>query len=362
MRIGIVTYHRGYNYGVFLQAYATVKYLESLGHAVELIDYTNKHEEEQKRWIYKEKGEISGYVSSFIKNVVFGKMKYSSMAFNKAIELYPLSKRRYTLPDQMNDLSFDVLLVGSDQVWNPDISSGIDPVFLLMFGHAEKRISYASSLGSAKLSKDELKTFKIAFEKFNSISVREDYAKATLQPITNKEIAVVADPTFLLNQEQWITFADRYSSLKKPKEHYILTYFITPDKDRFEELVSTYARKFNLPVWSIQFSNFKRKYSNKLILGATPSDYINLFRYADLVITDSFHGTAFSINMNVNFISMKYRANPMRAINLLEKVGLSNRLDMTPEDYTEIDYGKVNPLLEEMRKESRDWLVHALDS
>ena len=59
---------------------------------------------------------------------------------------------------------------------------------------------------------------------------------------------------------------------------------------------------------------------------------------------------------------MKYRANPMRAINLLEKVGLSNRLDMTPEDYTEIDYGKVNPLLEEMRKESRDWLVHALDS
>ena len=151
-------------------------------------------------------------------------------------------------------MSYDILIAGSDQIWNPLITGGLDSVFLLQFGNASKRISVASSLGSNKPTEEEENIFRKAFEDFSSISVREQYAKNCLQSLTNKNIKVLMDPTFLFNKNEWINLLGKKSKLFDLKEKYILTYFISGKKSSYQDRVLEYSKKLNCPVWSIPVS------------------------------------------------------------------------------------------------------------
>ena len=259
-------------------------------------------------------------------------------------------------------MKYDILIAGSDQIWNPLITGGIDPVFLLQFGKAERRISVASSLGSKEPTEAEKSIFKDAFKKFSWISVREQYAKKCLQDLTDKNIKVLMDPTFLFNKSEWIDLLGRKSKMFDVKEKYILTYFISSKKSSYQDRVLEYSKKINCPVWSIQFTNYTWKVTNKKIMGASIEDFIALFMNAQLILTDSFHGTAFSINLNRNFVPFKHSENPLRIINLLQNLGIAERLDMPAKEYKEINYDEVNKKLEILREDSKEWLLNAVDN
>lgn len=360
MKIGIVTFFKANNYGVCLQAMATSEFLKQQGYDVEVINYINEYEHRIFKWSYKENNKMIGYLTSFLKNILLGKKYYFNKGFKDVEQYYTLTNNYYNKIEQLRDLKYDVLIAGSDQIWNPLITGGLDEVFLLQFGNAQKRISVASSLGSTKPSEKEKEIFKQAFEKFSAISVREQYAKECLSNLTDKNIKVLMDPTFLFNKKDWTEFLGKKSKYFNTKEKYILTYFISGKKSTYQKRVEEYAKRLNCPVWSIQFSNYNWKVISKKILGATVEDFIALFLNAELILTDSFHGTAFSINLNRNFVPFKHSENPLRIINLLKNLGIVDRLDMPAIDYKSVNYDEVNEKLEDLREDSKEWVLNSI--
>ena len=360
-RIGVLTFHKSDSYGACLQAYATVEFLNQQGYAAEAVDYTNQYEQRFRKLFYSENGKISGFFSSVVKNIFFHKNYYRKKAFGNMEHYCAISKEKYVNYRELDNATYDVLVVGSDQVWNRNITNGLDEAFLLLHGKAAQRMSISSSMGSITLTDEEKKMFKKAFEKFTAISVREDFAKAQLLETTNKAIKVLMDPTFLLEKEDWIQKlvqkSNRYGNIK---EKYILTFFLSPD-ETYKAKMKRLTDKLKLPVWSIQAIGIKRIESDRIILGATVADFLALIANAEVVVTDSFHGTAMSINLGKNFVAFKNKGNPVRVMALLDTLGLSNRLDMNEEEYCPVDYGKVQGVLKPLREDSKKWIVHAIE-
>ena len=354
-KVGIVTIHTTFNYGAVLQAIATVAFFRNRGYDAELIDYTNDHIQEQLRLSYRQDGKVLGYFKTFVRNTIFGRLKYYRQAFKGIDQYYHLSKR-YESKEDLEGESFDILVSGSDQLWNPLITGDMDPVFMLDFGNCTKRISLASSIGSTALAPDDLTKLVTALNQFDHISVRESFAKKQLQQHIEKEIKVLADPTLLLDRDYWWDELASKSTYANTKEKYIVTYFAGGNKAAHREIIKQYSEKLKLPVWTIQYSNYTWKESNKKILGATAEDFVALIANAELVITDSFHGTAFSLNMGSNFVSLTNKANPVRVKELLEKMDLLDRIDMKPEFYKEVDYTEVGDRLDAFRQDSISWL------
>lgn len=364
MKIGIVTFFKSYNYGVWLQAYATQKFLELHGYDAEIINYSNCYEKQKLKYSYKEKDRVLGYATSLLKSVLFGKVHYYNKGFKRYInDCYHLSNREYTDVSQLKNIDYDTLIVGSDQVWNPRITNGLDEVFLLQFGNAGKRMSVASSLGSKLLPEADKNQLVHALQTFDGISVREEFARDYLQDELDKQIKVLADPTFLLSGEQWIENLAQKSKYYRISDKYILTYFVSNEKRKSSniDMVKQYSQKFGLPVWAIQFSTFFSESVDKKILGASIYDFIALLHGAELVITDSFHGAALSSNLNKNFVAIANTENPVRTQNLLSKIGLLERINLQPDQYTEIDYGPVNDKVSEIRGDSQSWIINTIE-
>ncbi len=359
-KVGIVTFYKANNFGVCLQALATYRFIKNNDYDAEIIQYQCPYEHRTQKWIYKENNKVSGYFTSFTKNLLLGKMHYFKKGFGMVTEHYKLSDERFTSFEQMQKLDYDILVAGSDQIWSSQITGVLDQAFLLNFGKNSKRISIASSLGSKEIPANEREIFQECLRKYSAVSVREMFAKEQLQPLVDKEIKVLMDPTFFFNRDEWINLLGRKSKYFEKKEKYILCYFIAGNKFEYAQRVKAYSEKLGLPVWTIQFSNYHWKISDKAILGASIEDFIALFANADLILTDSFHGTAFSLNMERNFVPFKHSANPLRIINLLERLSLQARLDMEASDYEDVDYTSVKPVLENLREDSKEWTLKAL--
>lgn len=365
MKVGLVTFFKSYNYGAWLQAYATQKYLASQGYDVEIIDYTNDYEGSRVKASYKESDRFIGYFTSFLKSVLFGKVHYYNKGFKRHISnTYNLSKKEYKNVSELSNVDYDVLAVGSDQVWNPTITNGLDKVFLLQFGNAKKRISIASSLGSKTLPDIEKRQLVVALKNFAAISVREEFARDYLEHDLNKEIKVLADPTFLLTKDQWIENVASKSKYYGSHSKYILTYFVSNEKRKKEniELVEDYSKQLDVPVWAIQFSTYFSDGVDKKIVGASIYDFIALLLGAELVITDSFHGAALSINLNKNFIAVVNAENPVRTQNMLSKVGLTERMNLKSNQYVDIDYNLVNEKVAKIREDSQRWIIEKIET
>lgn len=361
-KIGIVTIHTDFNYGAVLQAVATQMFFENNGYDAEIIDYENKIISQQSKLSYKQEGKIKGYLITFIRNTLFGRYFYYKKAIKDLDKYRKKSKEKYLTPKDFENLPYDILVAGSDQIWNPIISKGLDSVFLLKFGGACKKISVSTSIGSYVLNEIERNVFKDALEDFNCISVREKHAKEQLQPLVSKEIKVLLDPTLLIERSVWWENIAQNSMYATPKEHYILTYFVSGDKNKYRSKLSEYADTLGLPVWTIQYSNYNWKESNKKILGASIADFVALIANADLVLTDSFHGVAFSVNMGTNFVALTNVENPVRVAEFLTTLGLADRIDMAAKDYKSVNFENVNKKLEIIRKDSIEWVLDSVES
>lgn len=364
MKIGIVTFFKSYNYGVWLQAYATQKFLEFQGYDAEMINYSNIYEKKKTRRAYKEGDRSIGYLTSFLKSILFGKVRYYNRGFRRHInECYNLSDREYSDVSELLNVSYDVLVVGSDQVWNPQITNGLDKVFLLQFGNARKRLSIASSLGSNLLSDYEKNQLIQALKSFDGISVREEFAYEYLQKELKTSIKVISDPTFLITRDQWIENVAKKSRYYGINDKYILTYFVSNEKRKSSniELIKNYSERFGLPVWAIQFSSYFSEGVDKKILGASIFDFIALLNNAEIVITDSFHGAALSVNINKDFVTIVNTENPVRIHNLLSKIELLERINLQPDNYSKIDYTTVNEKISAIRRDSQEWIIRMIE-
>lgn len=352
-KIGLVTYHKSYNYGAVLQVYATQYLINKLGYDCQVINYVNSNEEkENKLFALKKNISIVGLLKNLIRNFVFKSYFIRKSNFERFINRIEKTKEVYSTKEVCL-LGFDTYLVGSDQVWNPQITGGeFDKVFLLDFP-VDKKISYASSMGSYVLKEEDKALLKEKLSKFNAISVREEFANEQLKNISI-ESQIVCDPTLLINKEEWLKCCSDDSILKSIPQEYIFLYILEPYTDELADKIKSIKEEYGLPVVYVAFSSLKKKNIDYRMDNVTPERFISLINNASLVVTDSFHGTAFSVNFNKPFISILNPVNPKRVENFLKLLNLENRIYKNTIE--QIDYKEVNTKLEKIRDNSIKFL------
>ena len=367
--IKTITFQRAHNYGAFLQAYALQTCLKSLNYNVKIIDYQNNNIDTKKPINFYKKNNIKWTIKSIIDYVKHNKLlndKYKK--FNYLIENnFDLTKKVKDDEDILNVIEDnDILITGSDQVWNPIITKGVDDIYTLNINKEKiKKISYAPSFGSI----DEIDNYKRQLikniSKINKISVREKSAQDFLCNELKSRVDVVLDPTLLLTYVEWndIIVKQNYS---EPKEKYILAYDVAPDSE-YVKIVNDLSNQSNLKVIHFDLKNiYKNEYMNKY--SADPFEFINLIKNAEYIVTTSFHATVFSIIFNKKFWVIPHKKTGKRVTDLLLLMKLSNRViyaleEFRKRDYNEkINYTLTNEIIVKERKKSKKWLIDAIEN
>lgn len=358
MEIKTITCHNVYNYGASLQAYALQHFLQSLGHDVQIIDFLpyyfqrryNLHYISPTSKYYKicRLHPFLTYTFNLIKlkymNTTWGRKKMFD-EFTK--HFLSLTKNRYetSLALKENPPLADIYIAGSDQIWNTDLNNGKEPAYYLDFGNPNiKRISYAASFGISKVNPNLTEFIKNSLNKIDAISVREQTGIKILQEL-GIEGELVLDPVFLLEKEEWKKLSQ--SSLKYPNikdGHYILVYDFMND-DRIKQMAYKIKSESNLPIVSIN-DYTPMDYADININNAGPLEFLDLINRANVVISSSFHATAFSIIFEKEFYvyPLKGQNNSSRMTDLLIKLDINERFN-SQEIQKRLKYKNIKDIL-----------------
>lgn len=354
MKIGILTFHRAHNYGAILQCYALQEYLKQEGHHVEVLDYCPQFVSDTyavwKYWRFIARNPFVMLKKIWNELLIFPHRVIRHYSFNKFIEKelnLSLKVRNLLIPS-----SYDIYVIGSDQVWNSKITKGFDKIYFGYWGFnkgSKRIISYAASMEATTLSRESEIFFEKALENFDAISVRESKMQELLQPLTKKKINIVLDPTLLVNNSIWHKIAE----MPRCKRKYVLVYQVQQDENSLR-IAHSIAKQIDAEVFEIVAwlqSPFKRN----VIQCASPKDFLGWIKYASCIITTSFHGTAFSIIFNKPFYCLELGMGwDNRSLFLLENTGLKNRMidKKCSPSFQDINYDIVNKRLVDMREDS----------
>ncbi len=362
MKVALLTFHTAYNYGAMLQAYSTQKALDEIGVEVEILDFYPKSYERKNKNInftLDVKLSIKKLAALFDTNI---QEKYTK--FKKFRSYLNLTTRYLSLEElEQENLDYDFVIVGSDQVWNAQ--KGMDEMYLLNFvpQHIPK-ISYASSFGTNLIPDKCLPVFEKHLSTFKAISVRETDGVKILQKILKKNVTHVLDPTLMLTINHWKTLITDI-----PIDYdYIFTYGLNKNKQS-AELLKAVSERYNLPIVGIPMGKrVPKEFNTKInIKNAGPIDFLSYLHGAKVVVTGSFHGLAFSVNFNKTFYLAKHDTRNSRMDSLLEILSLTERQEYTPkrvhllkEKDLYINYENINSKLAEERIKSQNYLKKAL--
>lgn len=367
-RVGIVTIFNVLNYGAVLQALALYKYLETIGVEPTIINYVPKQLKHKTQQLIYNKDlsffmNLKSFIKRFICKVCLHQEKYfHQFIFENMSLTYPCDKI-----DNFVINGFQTIIVGSDQVWNPEYTDNIlDENYILqnVTTNEVRKMSFSSSLGSCILNEKNRTILKESLSTYCAISVREEYAKKLLNSIGINNVTLTCDPTFLLNIEQWNNIANHSTSyLTQLKFAYLLVYTFDHDKRCFQT-ANIIAKKMNLRVVSISYLARKPKCVYRQFSSLSPADFLLLFKNSQFVVTNSFHGTCFSLIYGKDFISINKTNNPQRIQNLLSSLNLSDRICYQVSDLKlnelHIDFTSVEKSIQNMRLEAMSYLKQNL--
>lgn len=340
MKIALLTIWREKNYGAELQAYATVKLLQNFGHQVEMIDI---------RLSDCRKGNYNQKIYNLICGLTPGHRKFSRF-WKKYI---PVTKRYKTIDElQENPPDADVYMVGSDQVWNPDLTRDFSLLYFLNFGaDGVRRVSFASSFGTTTWNHPELKDdVRLLLHRFNCLTCREKNGVLLLKKVFNVDSVNVIDPTLALGD-----YSDIIKGLVEKRT--LVFYPLSPDS----ELKDFSERLSNELGLACVNNNARKKILGKLEwnrLGV--EEWIRNIAEAQFIITRSYHGLIFSLIFQRNFAIITSRnSRNGRIVDLLDLIGLSDRLFESFDDLyssriwnKKIDYEKINGSIRTLRNQT----------
>ena len=361
MRIGLLTVHVGSNFGSVLQAVATAKILSEMGNEVEVINYIPPRM--TISGFIKKRKSLMNKIKAVLGLPIMGLNKYIYGGFLK--KNVALTKPFYNKEAIAQQCRYDAYIVGSDQVWNSVHNDGIDLTYYLNFESPGKHIAFSSSFGRDKLPQDEFTTVKNLLKTFSYISTRENSGVKILSKMGFDNAIQTIDPTFLLSKNEW----GCYASNRLIVEPYLLIY--TPynilDNTVIHEAAKTIADERKLKIVTFGWDFRKDKQVDKTMLFASPADFLSLMQHAEYVITNSFHGTAFSIILNRQFIVFPPSHFVVRIQSILEFVDLNDRLVSTQENIkilleSPIEYAPVNEKVKSAKELALKFLDKALNS
>lgn len=354
-RIGVLTFHRSLNYGAILQAYALKKSIEKLGVKSEIIDYRNEQLESRdsiKRF-YKTKG-IARSLFQIVEMPYWFKRrrKFDEFLFKAGIG------EKINKFDKAVEEKYDKIFVGSDQVWNYKVTNFDENYFLRNIEDRKKRNSYAASFGISQIPSEYKEKYREYLNDFNFMSVREPAGADIIYKLNNKKVEVVLDPTLLLTKEEWHELASKQSL----DYDYIVIYQRAYSKSLIE-YAQRLAQQHNCKIVTIN-GNPRQVIKAKYIMDAGPEEWLALMKNSKFIVTNSFHGVAFSINFNKQFyvelLDEKFGVNS-RLTNIIDFFNLKNRMITNNRcEESIIDYSEINKKLEEERKKSLSFLKAAI--
>lgn len=379
MKIGIVTFHSAHNYGAVLQAWSLQEYLKQQGHQAEIVNLRLPVIDKLYRIVNKTNKKVTGIwrVDRFINEAYYqvrrlyryivpdsGKVEKYRKFENFINQTLPVTKEFNTYEDlRKAKLQYDALIAGSDQIWNAVMMKNISPAYFLQFANKDAiRISYAASIGTEEIPREYKMLFRRYLRDFDHISVREKRAKEEVEALTSLPVEMVADPTFLLERE------DFDKLLEKPKTTgkyiYVHNVHLSRVDEALNSVVEEMSKRLNLPVihnWG------KKVFSNEAghFTGGV-GEFLGLVASAEYVVTNSFHCTVFAIVYQRNFITVPHFKHPDRMKNLLENLGIPEHLigdkKGIPEDLQQlaIDYHEVEEKKSAMGIYAREFLGKSL--
>lgn len=361
MKIGIVTFHWSRNYGASMQTFGLKTFLEKKGHNVVLVNY--------KPNLSKKRESLSSHIKGFILNRLLIIDAYNIRRQKKAFSDF---QKEYfgTTSDLIDDIEkideqYDLLICGSDQIWNPNLTGNVlDKAYFGIFPNSKctKVVSYAASIGEKHVPKEYVKEFKEYIKNLELISVRETQMINEIRDYTEKEVVDSIDPTLLLKKQDYEKII-KSTNISQP---YLLIYQNT--KNPIVYCIAEYiAKKKGIRIVEIAYRRQIGGPKRKQILNAGPKEFLQWYRNASYVVTNTFHGTVFSIIFEKEYISIPLAGREDRVLNLSEKLSLNNRLmekfdkasiDVVLDD--SINYDSVKKKIENERKKATAYIDRAI--
>lgn len=351
MKVATVTVHSAISYGAMLQAYALQRALEDLGVEAEILDYRNEMIEQKNRTIPVR---AKANFQRRFKDLISAPLRYDrNKRFHQFMNRHmKLSDVTYRSIDEMKDLDkkYDAFFTGSDQVWNPK-HADFDPVYFLQFvNDATKRHSYAASFGFSKIPLDLSGEYKRRLKDFHGLSVRESSGVAIIKDLLGRRAAQSLDPTLLLTKDSWQALA------VAPKcQNYVLLYEVNQASSDNYRRAKQIADRKGLKV--IAITQKVRSFDDVIAHQTGPEGLLGYIANAEYVLTDSFHGTVFSILFErpFTFCSNKKADVNIRMEELLNLTGLFDRKDIVDHDEP-IDWRRVDRRLSKARRASLQYI------
>lgn len=387
MKIAIVTWTNYSNYGTYLQSYALQKYIENLGFENYILSdriIVKETSDKKKILLEENKNQIKNGIGNRIINLMMRPKRFSRVLLarinrekyeavysdsRRAFEAFRENDLKIIEVDSIEELDslnneFDIFICGSDQIWSV-VDNVFNSYYYLDFV-TKKKVAYAPSLGTDKIPKSKIDKIKILLSDFSAISVREEKTAEQLSALTGKDVKCVADPTLLFDRKFWCQFVNRTS---QKKGNYMLCYFLE-NKPWYFQYAEKLAKKMRLKIVLVpnRYEYISSEYVAKNSIG--PRDFVSLIEHAAYILTDSYHGSIFSLIFGKKFrylLRFDYddpNSQNIRIQSLFERLNINDRI-ITKTDCEKpdsfIDYKKINELLEIYRKESRQYLIKALD-
>lgn len=377
-KIGLVSVHNP-NYGSMLQTYALHTYLNGIGADNEIILYTKKNDLRQMRRLMNiqlvlMKGRVV-YRDIYCKLFHSDISKQLSLRMSKFEDFknkhFKFSRNRIGWKDLLTtNQDYDTFIIGSDQVWNP-INIGTDFFNLLFTEDKKYRISYASSFGVSCIPNSQIKKTKQYLERIQCLSTREKTGVEIIKDLTGRDAELVCDPTLLVSKNLW----DKLKGEKRfINEKYIFCYFLGNNPEH-RDFANRFKAKTGYKLVALQ-------HLDELILSDVnfadikpfdvgPAEFVNLISNAEFVLTDSFHGTIFSLLYHKRFFtfsrfeSSSKGSTNSRVISLLEMMGVKEhhiKATQAIDDClnVEADFDLIDKKIDIFRQKSREYLHKAL--
>ncbi len=346
MKISILTFSKETNFGANLQCYALCKTLQGMGHQVDMID------------IQLPKIHFSWYTT-----LLQIPQKFLFFLFRKKYLNY-FTKKYKTVAELQNDQhKSDLYIVGSDQVWNTDLTKRLDPLvyFFSFLPEGVRRISYAASFGKVNWNAPELtENVNNLLHKFNAVSVREQTGVAICKDTFGIDAQLVVDPTLLLTSYDEI--CGKYNPQRENNE---LVYFTLIRNKEEQTVIADFSKTNNLQAMVLRSNRSITGFKQRLYLSV--ADWLNSIRYAKLVVTNSFHCMVFCILFHKKFVAVPAKSGrATRQEGLLEQLGLSDHFCKDTSDlyktmdhviHKDIDYAVIDGKIKKMREGALDFLM-----
>lgn len=356
MKIKTITCHDVYNFGASLQAYALMTYLINKGHDTEVINYkpdylrryysftyvaNPKYDKIILRWVYillKFPSRWKAYKS--LKKRRFDEFTHSCLKTTKRFNSYE---------ELLMDPPYaDVYFAGSDQIWNPLFPNGKDPAFYLQFAPKKSiRASYAASFATNEICEPEFSIISEWLDTLDYISAREKSGIAILNKMHKRGVEV-CDPVFLLKRCEWENIS---------RTNILSNYCLLYDFDNSElskAIIKSFEKKYRI------ISVFPNDFSDEILDDIGPREFLGAVLGSDVVISNSFHATAFSLIFHKDFFVIRRNENiNTRMEDLLESVGLQDRLINNIDDISlcqRINWNYVDDCLDNQRIQSEQYI------